>query len=103
MMSPMSSEAVEREVALRNSVLLHVDLQALAVLKKMREAGLAHAPQGLDAAADAHGHGRGQLLGGLRAVVGEDLRDAVREVEAAAVGAEAESLNFTNPIEALLE
>ena len=96
-------QAEKREVALRNSVLLDVDLQPLAVLKQMREAGFAHPPQGLEAPADAHGHGRGQLLGGLRAEAGEDLGDGVGEFKTAAVGAEAKRLDLTNPIEALRE
>jgi hypothetical protein len=69
----------------------------------MREAGFAHSAQGLDASADAHGDGPGQFLRGLRSEGGEDLRDGVRKLKTAAVRAETESFDFTNPIKALRE
>jgi hypothetical protein len=40
-------------IALADGVLAHVDLQPLAVLLQVREAGLAHAAHGLDASGDA--------------------------------------------------
>ena len=76
----------ELEIALADRVLLDVDLQALAVLLQVREAGLAHVAQGLQAAGDADARLRRQLFGGLRAVLGENSGNGVREFESLAVG-----------------
>ena len=103
MMSPRSSIFVQLVIALGNRVLAHVDLQPLARLHQVQEAGLAHAADGLDAAGDAHVRLVGQFFGGLRAVLGENLRNGVSEIEALAVGPEAERLDLGGAAQALFE
>ena len=76
----------ELEIALAHGVFLDVDLQALAVLLQVREAGLAHVADGHDAAGDAHAHLRRQFFGGLGAILRQDLGNGVGELEPAAVG-----------------
>ena len=64
----------EREIALAHGVFLDVDLQALAVLLQVREAGLAHVTQRHQAPGDADAHLGHKLLGGLRAVLRQNRR-----------------------------
>ena len=86
---------VQLVFALRNRVLADIDLQALARLLQVQEAGLAHAAHGLDAAGDARPAAcRAKFLGGLRAVFAENLRNGMREIEPLAVGAESERFNL---------
>ena len=47
--------------------------------------------------------GRRKLFGRLRAVFGQDLRDGVREIEALAVRAETQRLDFADALQALLQ
>ncbi len=93
---------VKREILLRNGVLAHVDLQALAVLGKMRETGLAHLADGENAARDAHWHVRIELFGGLVAILGQDLRDGMAGVETMAVCAKPERLDLRDAGHALV-
>jgi hypothetical protein len=90
------------EIVLTNAVLANVDLQPLAVLLQMSESGLAHAPDCENAAGHAHGYMRLQLLGGLVAVLSQDLLDGVGEIEAMAVGLETERLDFSDSADTLL-
>jgi hypothetical protein len=59
-------QLVDGEIALGDGVLLHVDLQPLAILRQVREPGLAHAAQGLHSSGDAHAHRRRKFFRGLR-------------------------------------
>ena len=43
-------------VGVRDGVFLDIDLQLLAVLHQVREAGFAHPPHGVNAAADLYGY-----------------------------------------------
>ena len=95
-------QLVERVVLFADRVLANVNLQPLAVLHQMREAGLAHAANGQDAAGDLHRHARLQLLGGLVAVLRQDLRNGVREIETVAVRLKAERFDFRDAADALL-
>jgi hypothetical protein len=93
---------VDGEIALGDSVLLDVNLEALAVLRQMREARLTHTAQSLHAPGDADVHGRRELFRGLRPILGQDSGDRVSELEALAVGPESQRLDFANAREALL-
>ena len=103
MMSPISSSLKSCEIALAHGVFLDVDLQALAVLLQVREAGLAHVTERHEASGDAHPHLRHQLFGGLRAILREDGGHGVRELEPAAVGAVSQRLDFANARQPLFE
>ena len=95
MMSPMSEQLIELVVLLRDGVLADVDLQSLPALFQVHEAGLAHAADGLDAAADLDGGAVGfKLFRRTRAVIGDDGRNGVREVEALAVALVAQRLDL---------
>jgi hypothetical protein len=96
-------QLVDGEIALGKGVLLDVDLQALAILRQMREPGLAHAAQGLHAPGDAHAHRRGQFFRGLRTVFSQNGGDRVAEFEALAVGPETQRLDLANALQALLQ
>ncbi len=90
-------------IALAHGVFLDVDLQALAILLQMREAGLAHVPQRHHAPGDAHADLRRQLFGGLRAILRQNLRNGVREIVALAVGAISERFDLADARCALLQ
>ncbi len=61
-------QLIERVLALIDGVAAHVHLQPLAALHQVEEAGLAHAPHGLNAPGDADlRFRRRQLFGGLGA------------------------------------
>lgn len=85
-------------------VLLDVGLEALAELLHVGETGLAHAADGGEAAGEADLRLFSfELFGGLRGEGGEDGRDGGGKVEALAVGAETECLDFTDAGKALVE
>ncbi len=90
-------------IALAHGVLLHVDLQTLAVLLEVGEAGLAHVAQGHEAAGDADAHFGGQLFGGLGAVRGQNLGNGMGEIEPAPVGAVSQRFDLADAGQALLE
>src|SRR5450432_3011564 len=69
----------------------------------MRKAGLAHAPDSLDAARDAHVDRRLEFLGGFRRVLRYDLGDRVRKLETLAVGAKSKRFNFTDAAQSLFK
>ena len=52
----------------------------------MGEAGFTHVADGHDAAGNPHVDARGQLLGGLGAVLAQNVRNGVGGIEALAVG-----------------
>ena len=88
-------QLVERILALIDGVAAHIDLEPLAALHQVEEAGLAHAPHGLNASGDANlRFRRRQFFGGLRALRRQDLRYGVREIKALPVRPEPERLNF---------
>ena len=82
---------VKREILLAHRVLANVDLQPLAVLQQMRETGLAHAADGRDASGHPHRHARLEFGGSFRAVLGQDLRNGVGEIEPLAVRSKAQA------------
>jgi hypothetical protein len=85
---------VELETLLTNRIFLHVNLQLLPTLLQMREPGLAHEANRHDAPGDAHVHAHlFELFRGLRQIVGQNLRDGVRELVLAAVRGLAQGLN----------
>ena len=69
----------------------------------MPKPGLAHAAHGLNAAGDAHLRRLLELLRGLRAVVPQDLRNGVREIEALAVRLKPQRLDLRDALVALFE
>ena len=76
-------------------IFLDVDLQPLAVLLQVREAGLAHQPDCHDASRNPHGHARRfQFLRRLPAVLGQNLRHGVAVVKLARIRRMPESLNL---------
>ena len=82
-------ELVEREGVLADVVLADVDLEALAALLELREAGLALDADGHDAAGDRDldGSGRGfELFGGEAVVGGAQLGDGVGGGVAVGIG-----------------
>ena len=93
----------QRIIALAHRVFLDVDLQPLAVLLQVREARLAHVAQRHHAAGDADADLRRQFLGGLRAVLGQNLGNRVGELESLAIGPVAEGFDLANARQALLE
>ena len=93
----------ERVIALAHGVLLDVDLQALAVLLQVGEAGLAHVAQRHQASGNADPHLRRQFFGRLGAVLGQNLRHGVGEIEPLAVGPISEGLDLADARQALLE
>jgi hypothetical protein len=93
----------ELEIALAHGVFLYVDLQPLAVLLQVREAGLAHVAQGHQAPGNADAHLRRQLFGGLRAIARQDVRNGVGELEPLSVRAVAQGLDLANARQALFE
>ena len=103
-MSPRSSSLNSAKSLLAHRVLLDVDLQALAALLQVREPGLAHATQRHHASGDAHPRLRGlEFFGRLGAVLRQNLRDGVRELEPLAVGRIAQRFDFADPRQALFE
>ena len=96
-------QLVNGEIALGEGVFLDVDLQALAILRQVREARLAHAAQGLDAPGNAHMHRYGKFFRSLRLVFGQNGGDRVGEFEALAVGPETQRLDLANALQALLQ
>src|SRR5262249_51093007 len=95
-------ELEELKIALGDGVFLDVNLHPLAGLLKVHEARLAHGTARHHATGDADADFGRELFGGLRAVGGEDLRDGVRELEAAAVGQVAECFYFADTGKTLL-
>jgi len=97
-------QLIELEIALADSILAHVNLQALAPLGEVKESGFSLAAHGLDAPRDAHPRFGGvEFLGGLRAVGRQQLRNRMREIESLAVSRKSECFNFPHALHALLE
>ena len=90
-------------IALADRVLLHVDLKPLAVLLQMREPRLAHVPQGHEPPRDAHTRLGHELLRGFGAVLRENFRDAVAELEPPAVGPVSERVDLADARQPLLQ
>ncbi len=85
----------EFESRLADRVFLDVDLETLAAALQVRETGFAHQADGHDASGNAHVDARGfEFFGRLAAVVGEDLRDGMREIVLARIGRLPESLDL---------
>src|ERR1700722_2425613 len=96
-------QLIERILALIDGVAADVHLQPFAALHQVEEAGLTHAPHGLNTPGDADlRFRRRQLFSGLRALRRQDLRDGVREIKTLPVRAEPEGLNFRRALDALL-
>ena len=93
---------VERKILFAHRILANVDLQPLAVLRQMSKTRLAHVPDGGDSSCHPHLNPRLQLLGGLRAVLLQDLWDGVRKIEPLPVRSKPKRFDFLNPAEALL-
>src|ERR1700758_2836168 len=78
-----------------NRVLLHVNLQPLAILLEMRKSSLAHQADRHDASCNAHRHARRlELLGSLPTVFTQNLRDGMAEVVLAGISRLSESFNL---------
>ena len=78
---------VQVESPVANRVFLHIDLQLLPALLQVSEPGLAHQANRHDPSGHTHIDARSfELLGRLRRVVGQNLRDCVRELVLAGVG-----------------
>ena len=83
------------KAGIADRVFLDVDLQPLPVLLQVREPGLAHQPDRHDASRNPHRHPRRfQFLGGLPAVLGQNLRHGVAEVKLSRISRMPESLNL---------
>ena len=93
----------EVEIALGYRVLLHINLQAFAVLLQMREPGFTHVPQRHEASGRAHPDLRRQCVRRLRAVSRQDLRNGMGEIEAPAVGLVTQRLDLADTVQALLK
>ena len=73
-------QLVKLKSHIADSILLHVNLQALPVLLEVRESGLTHQANSHDATGHAYGHARVlHLLGRLVGVLRQNLWDRVGE------------------------
>ena len=78
----------ELEAGLAQVIFLDVNLQALSTLLQVGESRLAHQADGHDASGDAHFDLRVfELFGGAVFVVGQDLRNLVRDLVFVRIGA----------------
>ena len=88
-------QLVEFESLFADGIFLHVNLQLLAALLKVRESGLAHEADRHDASGDADVDARLlEFLGGLCGVLRQDLLGRMGELVLAAVRGLAERLNL---------
>ena len=98
---------VELEQLLQRLLAEHVDagvqLHPPGAVVEVDEGRLALAAARVDAARDAHAGFRGQLFGGLRGVIAQNIGKCVCEIEALAEGTVAEAFNFMYARSALLK
>src|SRR5579872_1523767 len=93
---------VQLVIAFGDAILTNVHLQPLAILLQMREPGLAHAADRHHPPRDPDVNARLELLRGLVAVLRQDTRNRVSEIETAPVRIEPQRPNLLNPLDALL-
>src|SRR5580704_15294387 len=93
---------VECKIVLRDGVLSNIDLQFVSSLLQMRETSLPHQPFGCNPPGNAHTDARLKLLRGLVAVLRQNLRKRVAEIETLAIGSKAERLDLRDTPDALI-
>src|SRR6185312_13613482 len=91
------------EIIRADGIAPDINLELLAVLRKVREPGFALAADGLHASRDADFEIRGKFFGGFRTIFGQDLRNAVREIVAFAISAVSQALDLLYTGTALLQ
>ena len=88
-------QLVKLKCLVADRILLHINLQSLPVLLKMRKPGLAHQTQRHDASSHTNADPRSfQLLGGLVGVIRQNLGNRVRKSVLAGIERLAKRLNL---------
>ena len=93
----------EAVILFGDGVFFYINLKLRAALLQVREARLAHAADGLNAAGNANGDRGLELLGRLGRVFGYDFGNGMGELEPLAVGFKAKSFDFMDAAQALLK
>src|SRR5258706_11360484 len=91
------------EIIRADGIAPDIDLELLAILRKVREPGFALAANGLHASSDTDLEVRGKFCGGFGTVFGQDLRNAVREIVAFDISAISQALDLAYTRTALLK